>query len=181
MSSKNGPITERSNETDQVIAESTLSARAAQFAAEFAAVNDEIVNLVEHCSEEEWQKPCAEGWPVAVVAHHVASPLPAFIRIVEDIASGQTLAKRISMDQVNERNGQHAREFSGVSKQEVIDPLRTHGSEVTRVLRALSDAQLNFTTDVFGGREMTLAQMIEMVVIGHSKVHLASMKSAIAH
>ena len=170
----------RSGRPDLVIAESTLPARSERFATQFQDANDEMVAFVERCTAEQWRQACnGEGWPVAVVAHHVASTQPAFIRLVEELASGATLAPRISMDVVDQLNALHAHDYAGVGKEDVLDLLRTSGDSMVRLLRGLTDAQLGVSTTVFGGRERSLAQMIEMIVIGHSRLHLASMRATV--
>ncbi|MGI8688130.1 MAG: hypothetical protein ACR2M3_06080 [Thermomicrobiales bacterium] len=50
-----------------------MSKRAEELAAQFEAVNDEVIAMVTGCTDEQWRRPCAsEGWSVGVVAHHNA-------------------------------------------------------------------------------------------------------------
>lgn len=157
------------------------SPRAAQFAEQFASVNNEMIACVTQCSDDDWRATCAdEGWPVGVVAHHVASVLPAFMQFVDVLASGDALPPRISMDKVNQNNAQHAQDYGDVGKSDVLDLLRTHGPSVVQLLSGLSESQLEHSSTAFGGRELSVAQLVEMVVIGHSRIHLASMQRAIA-
>ncbi len=178
MSSKvNG---DGSADQDRVISEASVDSRSARFAAQFEAVNDEMVEVVDGCSDDDWHCICpSEGWSFGVVAHHAASALPAFYDIVEKIAIGDLRTPRISLDVVNENNAKHAQEFASVGKPDVLDLLNTHGPRIVLLLRQLNDEQLERTTDAFGGREFSLAQLVEMVVVGHSRMHLASMRAAL--
>ncbi len=168
------------DEQDLVIDETPVTSRAQRYATEFKAVNDEMIDLVESCSDDQWQNICSEeGWSVGVLAHHVASALPAFTRLIGQIATDASLAPRISLDQVNQGNAQHAQDYQNVSKAEVRDLLRTHGPALEQALGDLSDEQLAHTSTAFGGYEMSLAQLTERVFIGHSRIHLASMRSTL--
>ncbi len=170
---------EETSDQDRVISEAPVAARSTRFAAQFEAVNDDMIALVEGCSDEGWRRICpSEGWSVGVVAHHVASVLPAFHDFVEKIAIGNQLSPRVSLDSVNENNVKHAHDFADVGKVDVLDLLTTHGPRVVRLLQVLSEEQLERTTSAFGGQERSLAQLVEMVVVGHSRMHLASMRAA---
>ena len=166
---------------DRVIREHPVVARSERLAAEFGEINAELIAIVSGCKEEEWQSPSVdEGWPIGVVAHHVAIVIPAFIRIVQQIAAGAILTIRVSMEEVHEGNARHALECADVRPAEVLELLKTHGGECRHVLSDLSDEQLAITTAAFPGRELSLAEVVERIVIGHSRQHLASLRATLA-
>ncbi len=166
---------------DRVLAESPVATRSERFADQFKAVNDELIALVEGCTPDEWRRTSAEeGWYVGVVAHHIASSSPAFRKLVEEVAANVSLMPRVTMEIVNAGNARHAEEFAAVSQDEVLDLLRVHGPEVEAVLRDLTEEQLAHTTSVFMGNEYSLAEIVEMVVIGHARMHLASLRATLA-
>ena len=178
MSRKTGK--EGTVDLDRVIDETPVAARSVRFAAQFEEVNDDVIALVEGCSDLNWRRVCpSERWTLGVVAHHVASALPAFHGFVEKVAIGDPQTPRISLDVVHVNNERHAREYADVGKAEVLDLLNIHGSRMVRLLRDLNEEQLEQTTSAFGGQERSLAQFIEMVVIGHPRMHLSSMREAL--
>ncbi len=155
--------------------------RVEQLAAQFEAVNDELIESVTRCTDEQWRQPSAsERWPVGVVAHHVAAVNGGFARFVEKLAAGETYSPTTSMDEIHKSNAQHARDYAEVGKPEVLDALQTNGAAVARALRSLDEEQLGHTAGVFGGQEMTVARVVEYVVVGHTAEHLASIRATIA-
>jgi hypothetical protein len=153
----------------------SITTRTEAFTARFEAINEEVIAIVRGCTEEQWRRATAsEGWLVAVVAHHIAAVNGDFTRIVNRLAAGETFSPGTSMDAVHRSNAQHARDYANVGKQETLNLLRANGDAVTQGLRKLDDAGLDRIAGVFGGHELTVAQVMERVVIGHTTVHLAS-------
>ena len=158
-----------------------MTAPAEELADRFEAVNDEIIAIVTGCTDAQWRQPCAsEGWPVGVVAHHIAVVQGAFARMVETLAAGETFSPRSSMEEVHRSNALHARAHAAVGKPETLDALRTNGAAIAQRLRSLGDEHLDRTAGVFGGRELSVAQVVEWIVIGHAAEHLASLRATIA-
>jgi hypothetical protein len=158
-----------------------MTTRAGRLAAQFAAVNDEVIALVRECTDAQWRQSCAgEGWPVGVVAHHIALVHGDFIGLVAALAAGETRSPGSSMEEVHQSNARHARDFAAVGKPETIEPLRTHGAAIVGLLCRLGDEQLDRTAGVFGGRELSVAQVVEWIVIGHAREHLASLNATLA-
>jgi uncharacterized damage-inducible protein DinB len=158
-----------------------MTPRAEQFAAQFAATNNELFAIVVGCSEDQWQQPCVnDGRSIGVVAHHVATTYPAFKGIIERLASGEILQPRVSMETVHQSNAQHAQDYAAIGTSETLDALRTNGAALTALLQTLDDAQLDRTTTAFGNRELSTAQVVEWIVIGHGQEHLTSIRATIA-
>jgi uncharacterized damage-inducible protein DinB len=160
---------------------STTITRAEQYAAQFAAANDEVIALVTGCTDEQWRLRCVdEERSVAVVAHHIADVNAAFTKMVARLASGATYTPNIAMDEIDRSNAQHARDFADVEKPEVLAGLRSSGTAIAQQLAALSDEQLDGIAGVFGGNELKVSQVVEYVVIGHTAEHLNSIRATIA-
>lgn len=169
------------HDRDRTSAEAALTTRAEQLAAGFETVNDEVIATVTGCTDDQWRQPSAtDGRPVGVVAHHIAVVQGAFARMVETLAAGETFSPRSSMEEVHRSNALHARAHAAVGKPETLDALRTNGAAIAQRLRSLGDEHLDRTAGVFGGRELSVAQVVEWIVIGHAGEHLASMRAAIA-
>ncbi len=158
-----------------------MTTRAEEFAATFEATNNDLIATVEECSDAQWRMPCVDdGRSVGVVAHHVTVVYPDFARILKKLAAGAVLPPRGSMDTVHESNARHAQEYTAVGTRETLDALRQNGTEVAQLLRSLSEEQLDGIAGIFGGRELSTAQVVEWIVIGHSKEHLASIRATVA-
>ena len=158
-----------------------MSEQAAQLAEKFEAINGEFINVVSDCSAEQWQRTSAsEGWTVGVVAHHVAGSHAAFTGLLQALASGNNQLPPVTMDMIAVGNAQHAKDFATVGKPETLELLTRDGEMLAQSIRGLTDEQLGYTTNVFGGREMTVAQVVENVFIGHPTGHLAHIRESIA-
>jgi hypothetical protein len=114
-----------------------------------------------------------------VVAHHVAVVHRDFAGLVAALAAGETRSPSSSMDDVHQSNAQHAREHAAVGQAETLDALRTNGPAIADLLRGLRDEQLDRTAGVFGGHELSVAQVVEWIVIGHAREHLASIRATL--
>ncbi|MEX2238563.1 MAG: hypothetical protein WEB00_13625 [Dehalococcoidia bacterium] len=82
------------------------------------------------------------------------------------------------MEMINEANAQHAKAAAGVSKFETLELLRSGGKTAADMLRSLDDEQLATTASLpaFGPRRVEATTVAEMVLIGHPKSHLESLK-----
>jgi uncharacterized damage-inducible protein DinB len=158
----------------------STTTRTAALATQFEAVNAEMIGVVSACSDEQWRQPIADdGRTVGVLAHHVGEVNGAFAKIVETLAAGGTYTPNVSMDEVHESNAKHARENAGAGKAETLDLLRANGDEILRVLGSIDDSVLGRVAGVFGGHEMTVSQVLEWVVIGHTAEHLGTIRKTL--
>ncbi len=157
-----------------------MTTRVEEAAARFEAINGELIAAVEGCSDEQWRQPCVdEERAVGVVAHHVAIVYPAFARMVGVFAAGETYTPGSGMSDIHESNAQHAKDQAGISKAEVLDLLRTNGAEVARQLRGLGEGQFDQVAGVFGGNELLVSQVVDYVVVGHTREHLGSVRATV--
>jgi hypothetical protein len=158
-----------------------MSEAATQLADQLATVTREFIAVVESCTPEQWARPTgSEEWPVGVVAHHVAVGYPAFGQLVQALAAGRQDIPPISAEQLHAGNAKHAREFANVGKAETLELLRSGGDRLVPEIRSLSEEELNVTTGIFFGGEMSVRQVIERIVIGHPASHLASIRTTLA-
>jgi hypothetical protein len=145
---------------------------------QFEAVNNEVITLVEQCSDANWGKPCSEEqWSVGVTARHLAAGYQAIAGLVAAVATGQTLPP-ITMDMINQGNAQHAKEHAACTKAEVLDLLRKNSAAAVSIVGGLSDEQLAHTGQLLGG-PVSAQQVAENILIGHTAHHLASLKATL--
>jgi uncharacterized damage-inducible protein DinB len=158
----------------------STTTRTAALATQFEAVNAEIIAAVSACSDEQWRQPTAEdGRTVGVVAHHVGEVNGAFAKIVETLAASGNYTPNVSMEEVHESNAKHARDNAGAGKAETLDLLRANGDAILRVLGSIDDSTLDQAAGVFGGHEMTVTQVLEWIVIGHTAEHLGTIRKTL--
>jgi uncharacterized damage-inducible protein DinB len=156
-----------------------MGERAQTLANRFDEVNREIISTVDKCSDVKWRAKCAgETWSVGVVAHHVAESHAGIARIIQTLASGQPLPN-VTTEMIDQRNAQHAQQHASCTKQETLDLLRKNGDSAAATVRGLSDEQLKLSGTLRMG-PMTAEQVVENILIGHAKGHLASIRAAIA-
>jgi hypothetical protein len=159
---------------------STATTRSAEFVAQFEAVNADLIATVEGCTDEQWRQQCEdEGRSAGVIAYHVAATNEAFAQMLGALASGQIYSPKSSMAEIHAHNAQQARDNANVGKAEVLEGLRQHGAAIVQTLRSLGDDQLDKVAGIFGGNELTIGQVIEYVVVGHTREHRDSIRAGI--
>lgn len=162
-----------------------MNALANALADEFARTNAEFIATVERCSPEDWRALCPdEGRPVGVLAHHVASSCAGTARLAQAAAAGRagSVPVAASATALDERNAQHAARYAECSKEEVLGMLRANGAEAEGIVRAILDEHLGRTTPVgfLGDLPLSVRQIIEIILIGHPRSHLVSMRAVAA-
>lgn len=158
-----------------------MGARGDALGSQLEQVNDELIRTIEGCSEQQWRATCAgEQWSVAVTAHHVASVQELLAGIVQSLGNGQPVPP-VTMEMIDQGNAAHAQQFANCTKEETIGLLRSSGTAGAGILRGLSDQQLETGTEMplMGGRRVTAGQFAEMVLIGHPRGHLESIRASI--
>ncbi len=155
-----------------------MSQQAKALTERFEQANQELIGTVERCSDAEWRAPTsAEGWPVGVAAHHLAEGHKAIAALIQLAATGQPLPV-LSMEMLDQRNAEHARQHANCTKAETLELLRQHGATAAATVSGLSDDQLNRTAPWRTG-PLKVREMIERILIGHIQNHLGSIRAAI--
>jgi hypothetical protein len=157
-----------------------MSQRAKKLADRLRAFTDDVIALVEGCSEKEWSKACpAEEWPVGVTARHIGAGHFEAVGLARMMVNGENLPE-ITMEQVVGMANEHARRHAGCTREEVLDVLRRNGAALVDYVAGLSEVELDRTGHLaLAGGELTAQQFIEAVVLKSGGEHLASMKAAL--
>ncbi len=140
-----------------------MGKRAEALAEGFERMNNELIGAVEQCSEADWQaRTLAEGWSVAVTAHHVADANPLLWHLAQGLADGTPLPP-VTMEMNRQQTAQHAIENADCTRDETASLLRHHGDAIVRAMRELSDDQLAQASPwTFGGGDVfNVEQFIE--------------------
>ena len=145
---------------------------------------DAFAEYLATLTPEQWSAQCGnhptirvgdedEGRRVGTVAHHVAVALPRQVRFLKAIIDGGEIPRPS-----NAFNAEHARANPDPDRAETISLLRLNSSEAAALVRGLSDEELVRTGQTFAG-EMSAAQAIERVLIGHVDWHEESIRASL--
>ncbi len=158
----------------------TTTTRSTELVNEYEELQSAAVETLLACTDVEWRLTTrAEGWTVAATAHHMAIVQRAFVRMVEMFAAGETYTPSGDMDRIHASNADHAREYAGADKIDTLQILESSGAEMAALMRGLDDGDLARSAGTFGGNDLTVAQVLDYVVIGHLGEHLASIQETI--
>jgi uncharacterized damage-inducible protein DinB len=149
---------------------------------ELQQVTDEVAAFVEAASDEAWQRECsAEQCTVAALACHVADSYGGVLdSLVKPIAEGRE-GPRFSQEDLARGNAAAAEANAAQPKSAALERLRAQAPPAIAYVRALSDELLARSGALpFGGDPMTAEAVIERVLIGHPRGHLASMRAAVS-
>lgn len=154
--------------------------QAQQIAAQFDELQAQAVKTISGATDEQWQQvTAAEGWTVAATAHHLAIVQRAFIGMVEKLAAGQTYSPKLDIETIHAENAEHAREYAEADRAETLDILKSSGADMAKLLHGFNDGDLERDAGTFGGNKLSVAQVLEYVVIGHAREHLTSIQNTI--
>src|ERR1700682_3726801 len=163
----------------------TENGRSGRLAAQFEAAQNEFGRVVGSMTPDQVRVTGKnhpkqmndedEGRPVGVIAHHAATSGEMIMERIQGILEGRPLPPPNS----REVNAKHAQEHSDATPEEVSRILRESGPRLAAAVRAIPDDQLDQPRDTPVG-PMSIAQRIEMVLIGHLKQHQGSIEAAIA-
>jgi hypothetical protein len=157
-----------------------MSQRAKRLAERLRTFTDDVIAVVEGCSEKEWGQACpAEGWTVGVTARHIGAGHFEAVGLARMMVNGEKLPE-ITMEQLVGMANEHARRHAGCTREEVLGVLRRNGAALVDYVAGLSEAELDRTGHLaLAGGELTAQQFIEAVVLKSGGEHLASMKAAL--
>ena len=156
---------------------------AAPYAQQFRSAADEFISYVEGLDETQASTQTdLEGWPVAVVAHHLAVAAQFVSDLALTVADGGDIAW--TMEFIHDVNAQHAETFADISKQEAIEALKLQTSEAVKKIESLTVDQLQRRVDKpmpYGDGSLSSAEeIIRSMLINHVHSHLDSIKSSLS-
>jgi len=147
-------------------------------AQEITDATDELIAFIETCSDDEWsRKTAAEGWPVNVVAHHIAWGHQVSAGWIRVIRAGDDVPG--SPELHDAANNAKAAEVANITRAEVIQLANRNVSELAELLRTLTDRDLSKSAAFgpAGGGTMSLEQLAGSR--RHLDRHLGSIRSAV--
>lgn len=157
-----------------------MSQRAKDLSARIRSFRDEVIAFVDKLSDKEWNAVSeSEQWTVGVVARHLGAGHLGFFKLLEMVVHGKELPQ-YTMDQINDMSNEDARKHADCTKAEALKELRKNGDEFAAFIAGLTDEELERKGSIpaFGG-EVSVDQMLELVVFQSSRQHFDSMKAAV--
>ena len=156
-----------------------MSDRAADLAARFRTLNDELIAFVENCPDGDWRKLCpGEQWPVGVVARHVAASHFGAIGLVKMAVAGEELPE-LTAGAIDRMNLKHAEKHRLCTRDDVLKILRENGASTVDSVARLRDADLDRAGHIAAaGGDMTVEQIVEQIILRSGGEHLAHVKAA---
>jgi hypothetical protein len=158
--------------------ETSTTRSGATRAQEMIDANAEFVAFIATCTEDEWGRICAaEGWPVNVVAHHIAWGHEVSAGWIRTIRSGKDVPG--SSETHNAANQAKAAEMARVSRDEVIRLANRNLNELTSLLRSLTGEDLSKSAAFGPGGGMKMSVDNLAGARGHLDRHLSSIRAAV--
>jgi Mycothiol maleylpyruvate isomerase N-terminal domain len=156
-----------------------MSTKSEALAAKYEKATKDFAVEIKGLSDGDWQaKTLAEGWTVAVTAHHAAGISAPMSQMVKSVATGSPMPE-ITADGLDQANAEHAKEFAKATRDEALQLLRETSEPAAELIRGLQDEQLARKAMLPLGMEMTAEQTVE-AMIGHIGSHAASIQAAVS-
>lgn len=158
-----------------------MSERATHLADQTDNAIAQVIAFVEAIPDEKWTAFCEpEQCTAAALAAHIEFSTTGVLNaLVKPIAQGEP-PPPITPEQLHAGNAENARTHANRPKAEVLNGLRTFGSEASSYVRGLSDEELQRSAVLFFRPEPVSADfVIEQVLINHSLGHLESLRAAV--
>ena len=156
-----------------------MSTRSEDLATKVEQSANALLAAVEASTPEQWAAPCSDGeWSQGFAAFHAAAAIAPIAQRVKEVADGQPFPK-MTMDEIHAGNAAQAREHAGCSVAETVALIKGSAPAAAGMVRSLSDAQLDRKVQLMDGMpETTVEMMIQLALIGHAAVHLATIRGA---
>lgn len=138
-----------------------------------------LVATLDPLSDEEWRRTApADGWPVGLVAFHIALGLERQAGWVEQALEGGP-PHQFSWDVTNQMNAALANAGILPSKPFVLAGLPVAAARLCALLRAVSDADLARVALSSGGKTASIESLMKKRMMQHISEHGASIRDAL--
>jgi DinB family protein len=171
----------RSVVTDASAAPRVASRRANALAARLEQGAQALADFASGLTDAQWQTRVPhDGRKIGVIVHHVASVFPLEIHLAQTLADGKPIVG-VTVDNVHEMNGAHAKENEDVTKEATLNLLRRNSSAAAAAIRALSDEDLDRAApaSLYGDAPLTCQFVLEDHPVRHSYHHLARLRAVL--
>lgn len=151
-------------------------------AARFRKAGEEFVAFLETLDESKWSKATdREGWPIGVVAHHVAMGAQFCGDLAVYVADGGDIT--LTSELLDQSNAQHSEMFAEIGKDSALEALSRALPEGAKKIESLPadglQRQIENPKDFGEGIVRFAGDVVEKMMINHIRIHLASIKEAV--
>jgi len=140
----------------------------------------ELEAVVGALSDAEWRRETdAEGWPVGLVAFHIARGFQRQAEFIEEVQRrhGPHL---FSWDETHQLNAAVAAAHRSPGRDEVLALARSSVGRMAAALSSMDDAALAGPAFVFEGRERDAVWVAGRLATDHARGHLESISATVA-
>jgi len=159
-----------------------VGARAESLADQFTQANQAVIDCVLGDNKGDFSVACpAEGWTAAALGAHISMGHAGILDgLVKRVVNGEEIPP-FKMSDFDEGNAKFARENAAMPREQIVALLRENGAAAAEYVRSLSDEDLDRTTAMptMGGQPATAQQIIEWVLIGHTREHGESLRNGL--
>ena len=141
------------------------STRATVLASDLESASEAVVEILENVPPDRWTHVPGPGvWSVGKDAEHMSEAAAYHQWIIRRTIGQPVASRRPRLERI--------RLTTDLSPREAIDLLRQRTVEGAKLIRALTDEQLDLPTRPARARAQNLAGTIERVLVGHYRSHL---------
>jgi hypothetical protein len=158
---------------------SAMTQRNETLATAFERVADRRLTVADGLSDAAWGvAPAGEARTAGQIAYHMAEVYHNVSGFIQMAVGGQPLPA-LTMEIIHGVNAEQAARYAGVGRAGTLEMLHQNGAAIAAMLRTLSDAQLDTSTEFFG-HSTTVEDLARNVLVGHAEEHLASIQGVAA-
>jgi hypothetical protein len=156
-----------------------MTQRSETLATAFEQAAGRLLTVADGLSDAAWDlAPAGEARTAGQIAYHMAEVCHNVSGFIQLAVAGQPLPE-LTMEIIHGANAEQAARYGGVGRAGAVELLRQNSATTAALLRTLSDAQLDTSTEFFG-HSMTVESLAQSALVGHAEEHLASIRSAAA-
>lgn len=155
-----------------------MTTRAEEFSNELERKGREIQAILASLGDAEWRKVCVpEGWPLGLVAFHIALGVERQAGWIEDATKGRAPFE-FSWEVTDGMNAAVARAGIVPSKPFVLAALGAGLDRTAGLLQEMSDEDLDRGAVVYQGKTLSVRH-VTRIFMRHIEEHFASIRNAI--
>jgi hypothetical protein len=157
-----------------------VSERAAAAVAALRGKAAELERLVTTVTDADWERVCPEeGWPVALVAFHIARGFQRQAEWIEEARAGHA-PHEFDWGVTHALNATIAAAHPAPRRDEALALARSSVDRITAALGAMDDSALERIAWRYDGRERDAVWIAGRLATDHARGHLESIATAIA-
>lgn len=154
-----------------------------KYAETLRSSTEDLISFIESLDDRQWATETdLEGWPIGVVAHHLAVAAQFVADLALSVANGEEIGW--TMEFIHDVNAQYAEAFATITKQEALEALEFQSAGAVEKISQLSEAQLRRRVNepmAYGeGFLATVEEIIQAMLINHVQSHLESIRSSVS-